>query len=116
MARGFGGRSGFPGGGANMNALLKQAQKMQADMAKAQEEIANTVIESSVGGGMVSLKMDGSHRVTDLVIKPEAVDPDDIEMLQDLIISAFNDANDQLEKLTENKMGRFGQMGAGLGF
>ncbi len=116
MAKGFGGgRGGFPGGG-NMNALLKQAQKMQEDMQKAQEEIANSVIESSVGGGMVSLKMNGNHQVTELVIKPEAVDPDDVEMLQDLIISAINEANDQLDKLNESKMGRFGQMGAGLGF
>lgn len=115
MAKGFGGRGGFPGGG-NMNALLKQAQKMQEDMQKAQAEIANSVIESSVGGGMVSLKMNGNHEVTDLVINPQAVDPEDVEMLQDLIISAFNDANEQLEKLNEAKMGRFGQMGAGLGF
>ncbi len=116
MAKGFGGgKGGFPGGG-NMNALLKQAQKMQEDMQKAQQEIAESVIESSVGGGMVSLKMNGSHVVTELLIKPEAVDPDDIEMLQDLIISAVNGANEQLEKLNEAKMGRFGQMGAGLGF
>lgn len=115
MAKGFGGRGGFPGGG-NMNALLKQAQKMQEDMQKAQQEIAEAVIESSVGGGMVSLKMNGSHEITELTIKPEAVDPEDVEMLQDLIISAFNDANEQLEKLNESKMGRFSQMGGGFGF
>lgn len=113
MAKGFGGRGGFPGGG-NMNALLKQAQKMQQDMQQAQAELESSVVEASVGGGMVSLKMDGRHRVTELLIKPEAVDPEDVEMLQDLIVAAFEEANAQLEKLSEQKMGRFGQMGLGF--
>lgn len=114
MARGFGrGKAGFPGG-ANMNALMQQAQKMQRDMQKAQEDVQNSVIEASVGGGMVQLKMNGNHELLELIIKPEAVDPDDVEMLQDLVIAAFSEANQKLNKLSEDKMGGFGQMGLGF--
>ncbi len=112
--RGFG---GFPGaGGGNMNALLKQAQKMQQDLAKAQEELAQTEVWGSAGGDMVRVKMNGGHELLALEIKPEAVDPEDVEMLQDLVLAAAANAREQLDRLQEEKMGRFGNMGMGLGF
>lgn len=109
MAKGK--RGGFPGGGfgggfggANINQLMKQAQKMQEEMAKAQEEIAELEIEGSAGGGMVTAKVNGEHRVTDLVIKPDVVDPDDIDMLQDLIAAAVNDAMSKLDEASSSRM------------
>ncbi|MDP4118685.1 MAG: YbaB/EbfC family nucleoid-associated protein [Bacillota bacterium] len=96
---------GFPGG-ANMNNMLKQAQKMQADMAKAQSDIEEKVIESSSGGGMVSVKANGKKEILEISIKPEVVDPDDIEMLQDLIVAAVNDVLKQVEAITQQEMGK----------
>ncbi len=105
------GRKGFPGagfpggfGGANLNQLMKQAQKMQAEMAKAQEEIKETVVEASAGGGVVTVRVNGDHHIEALTIKPEAVDPDDVELLQDLITVAINDAMTQLEEASSSKM------------
>jgi len=99
---------GFPGG-ANMNNMIKQAQKMQADMAKAQADLEEKVVETSAGGGMVTVKVSGKKELIDIAIKPEVVDPDDIEMLQDLIISAFNEsirkANEAMEKGMERAKG-----------
>lgn len=108
--RGFG---GFPGGG-NMNALLQQAQRMQREMAQAQEEIAQSVVEASAGGGMVQVKMNGQHEVTELTIKPEAVDPEDVELLQDLILAALNQARQELDALSDQKLGKFKQLGMGF--
>ncbi len=110
------GGGGFPGGmgGANMNQLMKQAQKMQEEMAKAQNEIQESVVEFSAGGGMVSCKMNGNHELLELTIDPDAVDPEDVDMLQDMIIAAVNGAKDELEKLSESKMGQFNL--GGLGF
>ena len=76
----------------NMNQLLKQAQKMQSDMQKMQEELEAKEIEASVGGGAITVKVNGKKELIDIQIKPEVVDPDDIEMLQDLVISAVNEA------------------------
>ena len=89
MARGnqFG---GF--GGPNMQQLMRQAQKMQEQMQKAQEELDAKVYEASAGGGMVSCKVSGTRELLELTIKPEAVDPDDVEMLQDMVIAAVNEA------------------------
>lgn len=86
MGYGFG---GF--GGGNMQQLMRQAQKMQQDMQKARAELDAREFTSSVGGGMVELTMYGNKTVKSLVIKPEVIDPDDKEMLEDLIVSAFND-------------------------
>ena len=87
-------------GGANMNQLMRQAQKMQEDMARAKKEIEETVFSSSVGGGMVEVKMMGNRVMKSITIKDEVVDPDDKEMLEDLIISAVNDC---LEKITRKE-------------
>lgn len=98
---GFGG-GGF--GGANMQQLMKQAQKMQEDMKKAQDELAETEITASASG-MVEVKMTGDRTITSVKIKPEAVDPADVEMLEDLITAAFNDALKQVQELSEKAMG-----------
>ncbi len=100
---GFGG--GMPGG-MNMNNLLKQAQKMQADMQKQQEELEAKEIEASVGGGAVVVKMNGKKEVVDIAIKPEVVDPDDVEMLQDLVISAVNQAINEIDELQKSQMSK----------
>lgn len=100
---GFGG--GMPGG-MNMNNLIKQAQKMQADMQKQQEELEAKEIEASVGGGAVVVKMNGKKEVLDIAIKPEVVDPDDIEMLQDLVLSAVNQAISEIEELQKSQMSK----------
>lgn len=100
---GFGG--GMPGG-MNMNNLLKQAQKMQADMQKQQEELEAKEIEASVGGGAVVVKMNGKKELTDIAIKEEVVDPDDVEMLQDLIISAVNQAVRDIDEIQKSQMSK----------
>ena len=96
--------AGFPGGG-NMNSMLKQAQKMQEQMLKAQQEIEETQVEASSGGGMVTVKATGKKEILEINIKPEAVDPDDVEMLQDLVMVAVNDALSKADALTQEKMG-----------
>ena len=105
-------------GQPNMNAMLKQVQKMQADMAKAQEELANETVEASAGGGMVVVKMSGELQLKDLTIDPAAVDPDDVEMLQDMVQAAVNEAIRSAQELAANKMnaaaGGLGDLG-GLG-
>lgn len=100
---GFGGK--MPGG-MNMNNLLKQAQKMQADMQKQQEELEAKEIEASVGGGAVVVKMNGKKELTEIEIKPEVVDPDDVEMLQDLVLSAVNQAIREIEDLQKAQMSK----------
>ena len=91
MAKGFGGR-GMPGmGGMNMN-MVKQVQKMQQDMQKMQAELEAKEYTSAAGGGMVSATVTGKRELRSVTIDPEAVDPDDVEMLQDLIVAAVNEA------------------------
>lgn len=94
MAYGYG---GF-GGGANINQLMRQAQKMQEEMARAKQELEESEFTSSVGGGMVEVKMMGDRTVKSISIKKEVVDPDDVEMLEDLIISAVNDVIGQIAR------------------
>lgn len=101
-------------GGGNMQALMRQAQKMQEDMVKAQEELKSTEFTGSASG-MVEVTMTGDKTVTSIKIKPEAVDPDDIEMLEDLIVAAFNDANNKVTEESENAMGPYASMLGGLG-
>ena len=86
-----GGYRGGMGGGMNMN-MIKQAQKMQQDMLKMQEELENKSYEATVGGGVVTAAVNGKHEVLSLTISPEAVDPEDVEMLQDMIVGAVNEA------------------------
>ena len=92
MAKGYGSRGmGGMGGGINMN-MIKQAQKMQQDMQKMQAELEEKEYSASAGGGMVSATVTGKRVLTNLTIDPEAVDPDDVEMLQDMIVAAVNEA------------------------
>jgi|YelNatPaOPRAMG01_1025707.scaffolds.fasta_scaffold40448_4 DNA-binding YbaB/EbfC family protein len=97
MSKGFGGGAGF-GGLGDMNKLMKQAQKMQQDMLDAQEKLEEIRVEATSGGGMVKAIMTGKGKLVDIEIKPEAVDPDDVEMLQDLIITAIREAEDKAEE------------------
>ena len=107
MAQGFGSR-GMGGMGGNMSNMLRQAQKMQQDMLKAQEELESKSYEASAGGGVVTAVVSGKKELTQVTIDPEAVDPDDVDMLQDLIVAAVNeamrkasdDAASQMSKLT----------------
>jgi nucleoid-associated protein EbfC len=91
-------------GQPNMNAMLKQVQKMQADMVKAQEELKNEVVEASAGGGMVTVKISGDLELRELSIDPEAVDPDDVELLQDMVQAAVNEGIRAAQELAASKM------------
>lgn len=95
------------GGMGNMQNMMKQMQKMQKQMAEAQEKLGEEKIEGTSGGGMVTVVVTGHKEVVDVQIKPEAVDPDDVEMLQDLVLAAVNDALKKAEELTNNTMGQF---------
>ena len=101
-------RGGFPGGfgGGNINNLMKQAQKLQKEMAQAQQELEEKEFEASVGGGAVLVKVNGKKEVLSIKIKEEVVDPDDVEMLEDLVLSAVNEALKKAEEKTANKMGK----------
>ena len=91
-------------GQPNMNAMLKQVQKMQAEMAKAQEELKNEVVEASAGGGMVTVKVSGDLEVREVRIDPEAVDPEDVELLQDMVLAAVNEGVRAAQELAANKL------------
>lgn len=93
----------IPGGG-NMNQMLKQVQKMQQNMVKAQEEIAKMTVEGSAGGGTVKVVITGDKRVQEISLAKEAVDPEDVEMLQDLILAAINDGMKKAEEMSEAEM------------
>ena len=101
------------GGGANMQQLMRQAQKMQQQMQEAQEQLDAAEYEATSGGGMVSVKVSGKRELLELTIKPEAVDPDDVEMLQDLILAAVNEALRTGEKAREDAMGKMAPAGMG---
>ena len=104
----MGRKGGFPGGGmGNMNAMMKQAQKMQMELARAQEEIQDMTFEASAGGGMVNAVAKGDNTLVSLTIDPEAVDPEDVEMLQDLVISAVNEALRQADDAMSSRMNSF---------
>lgn len=107
-------RGGFPGGfgGGNMNNLMKQAQKLQKQMEDMQKEMETKEFEASVGGGAVVVKANGKKEIISINIKPEVVDPDDVEMIEDLILSAVNEVLRKAEEETANKMGKLtGGMG-----
>ena len=103
--KGFGGFPGM-GGGGNMNQLLAQAQKMQKDMEKAQEEVAALTADATAGGGAVKAVVNGSHEVVSLSIDPGVVDPEDVEMLQDLVVAAINEAMRKIEEVSAERMSR----------
>ena len=105
--------NGF-GGGGNMAQLMRQAQKMQQDMLAAQEELKNTEFTAQAGGGMVEIVMTGEKQLVSLSIKPEAVDPDDVEMLEDLIVAAFQECTNLIDKETQEVMGPYAGMLGGL--
>lgn len=92
--------------GGNMNKMMKQVQKMQQDMAKMQEELGNRTVETSAGGGVVKVVVSGKQEIVNITLKPEAVDPDDVEMLQDLLITAVNDALRQSQEMVAKEMGK----------
>lgn len=110
MARG----GGFPGmmGGGNMQQLARQAQKLQQNMARLQEELEAREFEASAGGGMVSAKVNGKKELLDLTIAAEAIDPDDPEMLQDMVVAAVNEALKNAGDTMEREMGK---MTGGMG-
>jgi hypothetical protein len=94
MAKGFG----------QMGNLVKQAQKMQAKMAKLQEELAERTVEATAGGGMVKVTANGSQQIVSIKIEPEVVDPDDLEMLEDMVLAAVNEALKQSQEMVSNEM------------
>ena len=96
-------KGGFGGG---MGQMMKQVQQMQKKMEATQKEIEETLVNSSAGGGMVEVQANGKKEILSIKIDPQAVDPDDVEMLQDLVLAAVNDAIKQVEKLSEDKMGK----------
>ena len=100
-----GGFRGMPGG-MNQAAMIKQAQKMQQDMLRMQEEMENKTYTAAAGGGMVKATVNGKHQLMALEIKEEAVDPDDVEMLQDLVIAAVNEAMREADTDSANNMSR----------
>lgn len=100
-----GGYRGGMGGGMNMN-MLKQAQKMQQDMLKMQEEMESREYDATAGGGMVKAVVNGKHEVLSLTINPEAVDPEDVEMLQDMVVAAVNEAMRKAESEAAQNMSK----------
>jgi DNA-binding YbaB/EbfC family protein len=97
----------------NLNQLLKQAQQMQAEMAKAQEELKNETVEASAGGGMVKVTMTGDLQLREITISPDAIDPEDPELLQDMVTAAVNEALRSAQELAANRMGGIAGLGGG---
>lgn len=112
-------RSGFGGGGmmpGNMKNLMKQAQKMQAQMAEQQKALEEKDFEATSGGGAVKLVMSGKREIKNLTIDPEAVDPDDVETLEDMIVAAFNEVSKQIDEANAANISKMtGGMGGSLG-
>lgn len=98
-------RGGF--GGMNINSLMKEAKKMQADLEKNQQELAEKEFEASAGGNAVSVKVNGQKQILDLKLQKEVVDPEDVEMLQDLIVTCINQAFKQVDDAQAASMGKF---------
>ena len=109
-------RGGFPGGmggfgGMNINSLMKEAKKMQADLEKSQNELAMKTFEASAGGGAVSVKVNGEKKILDLKLQKDVVDPDDVEMLQDLVLTAVNEALSKADSMMQSELGSFNMPG-----
>lgn len=95
-----------PGGGGNMNQMIKQAKKMQEQMAKMQEELQEKVLETSAGGGAISIKVNGKQEILEIKIKPDVVDPEDVEMLEDLILTVVNDGIKKSQEMVSGEMSK----------
>lgn len=103
-------------GGFDLNSMMKQLQQVQGDMAEAQEKLKDEVVEASAGGGMVKAKMSGDLRLLELKIDPDAADPEDVEMLSEMVLAAVNEALRAAQKLAADKLGgATGGLGGGLG-
>lgn len=105
-------RGGFPGGmggfgGMNINNLMKEAKKMQSEMQKSQEELATKEFDSTAGGGAISVKVTGEKVIKEIKIKPDVVDPDDVEMLEDLILTCVNEALRKVDAAQSQELGKF---------
>lgn len=105
-------RGGFPGGmggfgGMNINQLMKEAKKMQADIEKSQEELGNKEFSATAGGGAIEVIVSGNKIIKSMTIKPEVVDPSDVEMLQDLIITCVNEAMGKVDSAQASELGKF---------
>jgi hypothetical protein len=99
--------------GPDMGQLMKQVQQMQAEMAKAQEQLAHETVSSSAGGGMVKVTMTGDLKLQEITISPEAIDPEDPELLQDMVGAAVNEAIRSAQELASSKLGAISGMGGG---
>jgi DNA-binding YbaB/EbfC family protein len=102
-------------GGFDLNSMMKQVQQMQAEMTEAQDKLKDEVVEASAGGGMVKVKMSGDIRLLEIVIDPEAIDPDDAELLQDMVLAATNEAIRAAQELAASKLGGISGLGGGGG-
>ena len=105
-------RGGFPGGmggfgGMNINNLMKQAKKMQEEMQKSQEELSSKEFDSTAGGGAISVKVTGEKVIKEIKIKPDVVDPDDVEMLEDFILTCVNEALRKVDSPQSQEFGKF---------
>ena len=105
MGKQFG---GFGGGMGNMQAMMRQAQKMQQDALRAKEEVENSIFEGSASGGLVKVEINGAFEMQSVKIDPSVVDPEDVEMIEDLIVAAYNDARNKAEEMKSSKLGSFG--------
>jgi nucleoid-associated protein EbfC len=99
--------------GPDMGALMKQVQQMQAEMAKAQEQLAEETVEASAGGGMVKVTMTGDMKLREITISPEAIDPEDPDLLQDMVTAAVNEAIRAAQELASTRLGGIAGMGGG---
>jgi DNA-binding YbaB/EbfC family protein len=102
-------------GGMDMNAMMKQVQQMQAEMVEAQEKLKDEVVEASAGGGMVKVKVSGDLRLLEIAINPEAIDPTDAELLQDMVLAAVNEGIRSAQELATSKLGGIAGGAGGLG-
>jgi DNA-binding YbaB/EbfC family protein len=94
------------GNAGNMQGMMKKVQKMQAEMMKMQEELKTRTVETTVGGGALTIVANGKKEIESIKIKPEAIDPDDVEMLQDMIVSGVNEALRKIDEMTEREMSK----------
>lgn len=101
-------RFGGFGGGGNMQAMMRQAQKMQQDAMRAKEELDSTVFEGSASGGLVKVEINGKFEMLSVSIDKSVIDPDDVEMIEDLVVAAYNDAKFKADKMKEEKLGALG--------
>ena len=105
------------GNAGNMQGMMKKVQKMQAEMMKMQEELKTRTVETTVGGGALTIVANGKKEIESIKIKPEAIDPDDVEMLQDMIVAAVNEAMKQADEASQELMGKMtGGLGGGFPF